>query len=398
MSTLQSIRDLQLEGRAVLLRVDFNVPIKEGRITSDARIRAVLPTIEHALSNGARLVLASHLGRPKGQRKPEFGLEPVAARLSELVGKDVILADDCIGDGVKRLVKDLKPGSLMLLENLRFHAGEEKNEVGFSRELAAPFEVYVNDAFGACHRAHASVVGAVQHIEARAAGFLLEQEVKALGTLVAEPGRPFVAVIGGAKVADKVGVLNALLSRVDAMCIGGAMAYTFLKARGAEVGASKWEGDKLHVAADIMKRARHRNVELLLPTDHVVGEVFDEATNAKIIADEDVPEGMLGLDIGPQTRAAFAKVIAGAKTVFWNGPMGVFEWTKFAGGTRAVADAVAASKGFTVVGGGDSVAAIESMGVADKVGHVSTGGGASMEFIELEGKLPGIEALRGKFS
>ena len=398
MKTLPSIRDLKLEGRAVFMRVDFNVPMEGKEITSDARIRAALPTIEHALKSGARLALASHLGRPKGKKNPEFSMEPVADRLSQLLGgKDVVMADDCIGDGVGGLVHNLRPGQVLMLENLRFHKEEEDNDAEFSKKLAAPFEVYINDAFGASHRAHASIVGMTKYVKELAAGFLLEAEVKAIGKILEGAEKPFVAVVGGAKVADKLGVLNALIQRVNTLCIGGAMAYTFLKARGVEVGASKWEGDKLQTATEIMKRAKARDVELLLPTDHVVADVFDENATATIVTDEDVPEGKMGLDIGPETRKKYADVVANAKTVFWNGPMGVFEWDKFAKGTNAVAESVAACKGYTVVGGGDSVAAIEKAGVEKHVKHISTGGGASLELLEL-GTLPGIDALFGKTS
>lgn len=397
MKTIPSIRELSLDGRAVFLRLDLNVPLEDGVITSDARIRAALPTIEYALKGGARLAVASHLGRPKGQRKKEYSLEPVAARLSELLSQDVLFADDCIGDGVKGLVRELRPGQILLLENLRYHDAEEKNEPGFAKSLAEPYDVYVNDAFGASHRAHASIVGMVKYFETKAAGLLMEKEVDALSRIVGEPARPFVAVVGGAKVADKVGVLNALIGKVDALCIGGAMAYTFLKARGEEIGNSKWEGDKLRVATEVMKRAHDRDVQLLLPVDHVVAPVFDEAAPATVVLSDQIPEGSMGLDIGPQTRREYAAKIAGAKTVFWNGPMGVFEWEQFSKGTKAIAEAVAACEGYTVVGGGDSVAAVEAAGVAERIEHISTGGGASLEMIEL-GTLPGIEALFGKIA
>ncbi|MBI5510538.1 MAG: phosphoglycerate kinase [Deltaproteobacteria bacterium] len=393
---MKSIRDLNLEDRAVFMRLDLNVPIKDGKIKSDARIRAALPTIKHALEQGAKVALASHLGRPKKKSK-EDSLEPVGVRLSELLDQEVTFADDCIGDGVKKLVRDMRPGKVVLLENLRFHAAEEKNDPGFAKELAAPYSVYINDAFGSSHRAHASIVGMVKLIEERAAGFLMEAEVKALSRLLEAPAKPFVAVIGGAKVADKVGVLNALLTRVDAICIGGAMAYTFMKARGDDVGASKVEADKAYVAKEILERAASRNVALLLPEDHVVGDRFDENTKVATLGQKNIPAGKLGLDIGPKTRDQFVARLATARTVFWNGPMGVFEWKSCAAGTMGIARALAESSAFTVVGGGDSVAALEAAGVVDKIGHVSTGGGASLELLEL-GTLPGIEALRGRFA
>lgn len=395
MKQLPNIRDLKLEGRSVFLRLDLNVPLNGTTVTSDARILAALPTIKYAMAQGARVALASHLGRPKGKPTPEFSLDPVGMRLSELLHQDVLLADDCIGDGVKGLLRDLRPGTLMLLENLRFHAAEEANDVEFARALAAPFDVYVNDAFGASHRAHASIVGMVKHFKDRAAGLLMEKEVNSLGGLLDAPKKPFVAVVGGAKVADKVGVLESLLSKVDVLCIGGAMAYTFLKALGAETGVSRVEADKVRVATEVMKRAKDRGVQLLLPVDHIAAREFSESANAIAVPTQSIPSDLMGLDIGQATRTLYANKIKEAATVFWNGPMGVFEWDKFAAGTRGVAEAVATCSGFTVVGGGDSVAAIETMGVVDKISHVSTGGGASLELIQF-GTLPGIEALRGK--
>jgi phosphoglycerate kinase len=392
MTTVKNIRDLSLDGRAVFMRLDLNVPLDGGVIMTDARIRAALPTIRHALDAGARLALASHLGRPKGQRTPDATLEPVGARLSELLDKEVMFADDCIGDGVKKMVAQTGPGGVLLLENLRFHAGEKANDSGFAKQLAAPFDVYINDAFGASHRSHASIVGMVAGFEDKAIGFLLEKEIAALGNLLDNPKRPFVAVVGGAKVADKVGVLNALLSRVDAICVGGAMAYTFLKARGAKIGASRCEADKLHVARETLERARLRNVEILLPEDHVTATAFEQDAKATMVAAADLPDGAIGLDIGPQTRTRYAERVGAAQTVFWNGPMGVFEWEKFAGGTLAVGEAVANSGAYSVVGGGHSVAAVEQAGVADAISHVSTGGGASLEFLQ-QGTLPGLQAL-----
>ena len=393
---LPSIQDLDLNNRAVFMRLDLNVPLKDGKITSDARIQAALPTIRYALEKGAKLAIASHLGRPKGKFKKEDSLEPVGAHLSELLKQEVLLSEDCIGDGVKGLMRDLRPGGILLLENLRFHNEEEANDVAFARQLAAPFEVYINDAFGASHRAHASIVGMVKNIATCGAGFLLEKEVNALQTLLHEPKKPFVAIVGGAKVSDKVGVLEALLGRVTTLCIGGAMAYTFLKAQDHDCGKSKIEDDKLHVASDVIKRAKARGVELMLPTDHVCASDFAESAAPTVVTTPAIPAHLMGLDIGPDTRAAYVARVHSAATVFWNGPMGVFEWDRFAAGTRAVAAAVAKNPGYTVVGGGDSVAAIEQAGVADKIKHVSTGGGASLELLQY-GTLPGIEALHGKF-
>lgn len=393
MNPLRTLKDLDLDGRRALLRLDLNVPLRDGVITSDARIRAALPTIRHAMDAGAKVALCSHLGRPKGQRDPQYSLEPVGARLSELLERDVLLADDCIGDGVRTMASRMQMDAPVLLENLRFHGGETSNDPAFARALAAPFDTFINDAFGACHRAHASIVGVVPHVEQVAAGFLLEKEVQALGRLLENPERPFVAVVGGAKVSDKLGVLQALLTRVDTLCIGGAMAYTFLKAKDGQVGDSRVEKDKLRVAREVMERAQAREVRLVLPVDHVVAGRFDENAKPEGVDNVDIPEGRMGLDIGPQSRERLATYLGAAKTVFWNGPMGVFEWKAFAAGTRAVAEAVAQTEAYTVVGGGDSVAAVEEMGVADSVDHISTGGGASLELIE-KGTLPGLDVLR----
>ncbi len=391
MRPLAKVSELELADRAVFLRLDLNVPMADGKITSDARIRAALPTIEYLLAQGAQVALASHFGRPKGKRDPKYSLEPVGVRLSEILARDVVLADDCVGDGVKRLVRELRPGGLVLLENLRFHAGEEKNDSQFAKALAAPFAVYVNDAFGASHRAHASIVGMVESFHERGAGLLLVREVEALSQLIDKPARPFVAVVGGAKVSDKVGALGALLSHVDHILVGGAMAYTLLKAGGQSVGKSHIEADKLYVARELLARAEVRGIKIVLPEDHVVAERFAADATPKI--SPIVPENCMGLDIGPRTRERFADLIRGAATVFFNGPMGVFEWPSYAAGTLAVAEAVAACAGYTVVGGGDSVAAVEQAGVADRVKHVSTGGGAALEFLEL-GTLPGLDVLR----
>lgn len=391
---MPSITEVELDGQRVFMRLDLNVPMKGGVITSDARIQAALPTVRYALDHGAKLMLASHLGRPKGQRQPALTLEPVALRLSELLDRDVMFAEDCIGDGVGGLLREMSSGAVAVLENLRFHPGEESADSEFARKLAAPFQVYINDAFGASHRAHASIVGIVEHVEQAAAGFLLAKEVKALEQVLNEAQRPFVAVIGGAKVSDKIGVLRALVSRVDTICVGGAMAYTFLKAQGQPVGNSRVEEDQVHVAAEVLQRARNRKVQLLLPSDHVASESFYEnSTPVHIAKGLPIADNLMGLDIGPETRSAYVSAISAARTVFWNGPMGVFEWQAYSRGTLAVAEAVADAEAYSVVGGGDSVAAIEAAGVKDRVSHVSTGGGASLEFLEL-GQLPGLNALR----
>jgi phosphoglycerate kinase len=396
MKTIHSVSDINFEGRHVFLRVDFNVPMQKGVILSDARIKAVLPTIQYIVEKGGNVALASHLGRPNGKRKPEFSLEAVGARLAQLLNREVVLADDCIGDGVKALVRGAHLDAVILLENLRFHAEEEANDAEFSKALAAPFDVYINDAFGASHRAHASIVGMVKHfaLRDRGAGFLLGKEFQALTQLLHEPARPFVAVVGGAKVSDKVGVLESLLKRVNTICIGGAMAYTFLKARNVEVGASRVEEDKVRIAKEILHRAKDRDVEIVLPVDHIAANSFDENATPTLVTQANMPEGLMGLDIGPVTRRHFSEVIAKAATVFWNGPMGVFEWERYAAGTRAIAQAMAETSAFTVVGGGDSVAAVEAANVADKMGHISTGGGASLELLQYE-TLPGLEALKG---
>lgn len=393
MKPMRTLQDLELEGRAVFVRLDLNVPLKDGVITSDARIRAALPTLRHILDAGGRVAVASHLGRPKGKRTPEASLEPVGLRLSELLEQEVILAEDVTGDGVRGLLRDARPKSLILLENLRFHAEEEANDPNFARALAAPFDVYVNDAFGASHRAHTSIVGMVKHFKNFGAGLLLQQEVAALQRLIHAPEKPFVAIVGGAKVSDKLGVLESLLSKVDTLMIGGAMAYTFLKARGHHVGKSRFEEDKLRTAQAILTRAEQRGTRLLLPTDHMAAPEFDAHAKATLVSQTDLPEHLMGLDIGPDTRRRYTEALQSAQTLFWNGPMGVFEWKNFAAGTLSVAHAVASAPGYTVVGGGDSVAAIEQAGVQERIDHVSTGGGASLELIEF-GKLPGIEVLR----
>ncbi len=390
--TIRQLEDLKLGGRRVFCRVDFNVPLDGGRVTDDTRIRKALPTIEHILEQGGRLVLASHLGRPKGKREPSLSLEPAAAVLAELLGiGEVTLCDDCIGDGPRKVVSDLRDGQVALLENLRFHPGEKANDENFARELAKLCDVYVNDAFGAAHRAHASVDALPRLIGEKGAGRLMQQELDALSKLRNEPQRPYVAVLGGAKVSDKIDVLEELRTKVDTLIIGGAMANTFLAAAGHDMGKSLVEEDKLPLARALLQKAEVSDVELLLPTDLVVADRLEAGAGEAVGLDG--VDGRMALDIGPESAALFADRVRRAETVFWNGPMGLFENAAFAKGTLTVAEAMAACPGYAVVGGGDSVAAVQQMGLADKMGHVSTGGGASLEY--LEGKpLPGVEALR----
>lgn len=385
-----SIRDLDLTGKRVFMRVDFNVPLAPGgqEITSDKRIRAALPTIQYALGKGAALVLASHLGRPKGKPNPEMSLKPVAQRLGELLGKPVAMAPDCIGEEVEKMLP--KPGEVLLLENLRFHAEEEKNDPEFSKKLARLGDVYVNDAFGTAHRAHASTVGIIEFLKPAAAGLLMEKELEYLEKCTANPERPCVGILGGAKVSDKIEVIENLLKFADRLLIGGAMAYTFLKSQGKPAGKSLVEEDKLELAKGLLEKAGER---ILLPCDHVVAEVLEENAPSEVV--EEIPGGKMGLDIGPKTREAYAAAIRSAKTIIWNGPMGVFEKKPFDAGTVAVAKAVAESGALSVVGGGDSEKAVKSAGVADKISHISTGGGASLEY--LSGLvLPGVAALTDK--
>ncbi len=386
MSTL-SIKDLDLAGKRVFIRVDFNVPLAAGgrEITSDKRIRASLPTIKYALEKGAGLILASHLGRPKGKPNPEMSLKPIAAKLSELLGKPVAMAPDCVGPAVEAMLP--KPGEMLLLENLRFHAEEEKNDPEFSKQLAKLCDVYVNDAFGSAHRAHASTVGMIAYVKQAAAGLLMDKEIEYLTKAVKNPARPCVAILGGAKVSDKIEVIQNLMKVVDKLMIGGAMAYTFLRARGEGTGKSLVEEDKIDLASELMAQAGDK---LMLPVDHVVAAELKAGVATQVV--DKVPDGLMGLDIGPKTVAAYEQVIGGAKTVIWNGPMGVFETPPFDKGTVALAKAVAASGAVSVVGGGDSEKAIKSAGVSDKISHISTGGGASLEF--LAGiELPGVAAV-----
>lgn len=391
---IKYIDELPIAEKRVFVRVDFNVAFDESqKISDDTRIRAALPTIRYALGQNAKLILASHLGRPKGKPNPKYSMKPVAERLSELLGDvDVILPEDCVGDAVKKLAGELLPGQVMLLENLRFHAEEEANDDAFSKQLAQLAEVYINDAFGAAHRAHASTAGMVRLVPVRGAGFLMRAEVEALSKILKNPARPFVALLGGAKVSDKLGVVENLMNICDNLLVGGGMAYTFLKAKGVSVGKSLVEEDKIHAARRILERAETRGIQILLPLDHTVALVLEASAVPLKTDGADIPNNMIGLDIGPKTVSAFASVIAKAKTVFWNGPMGVFEMTPFSAGTEQMALAIAESGAVSVVGGGDSVAAITKAGLEKRITHISTGGGASLEF--LEGKsLPGITAL-----
>jgi phosphoglycerate kinase len=390
----RSVTVLNLSGKKAFIRVDFNVPIKDGRISDDTRIRASLPTIQFALEQGATVILASHLGRPKGKPNPEYSLRPVAARLSELIGRPVEFAEDSVGEPAERAIAKAGKGGVILLENLRFHAEEEKNDPAFAKQLAALADVYVNDAFGSAHRAHASTEGIVHQVTEAAAGLLMAKEVEYLGRVLEHPERPFVAILGGAKVSDKLEVIENLIPRVDALLIGGAMAYTFFKARGVPVGKSLVEADLLDTARDVERRAKERGLRLELPTDHVVAPKLEAGAPAETLAVGDPAIGeRMGLDIGPRTVQSYRDVIAGAKTMIWNGPMGVFEIDAFANGTLEVARAVASVKGTTVIGGGDSIAAVTKAGVTDRITHISTGGGASLEFLGGR-KLPGVEALK----
>lgn len=390
-----TLKDIQTAGKRVFVRCDFNVPVdKAGSITDDTRIRAALPTIQYLIESGAKVILASHFGRPKDGPVDEFRLTAVAARLSKLLGKPVIKTDDCIGAEAEAAVAAMKPGDVVLLENVRFHKEEEKNDPAFAAKLAALADVYVNDAFGTAHRAHASTAGIAAFLPA-AAGFLLQKELDFMGKAITDPDRPFVAILGGAKVSDKIGVINNLIDKCDVLLIGGGMAYTFFAAKGYGIGKSLLDAPNVETAKQMLAKAEAKGVKLLLPVDTTVADAFSNDANFKVVPSSEIPEGWQGLDIGPETQRLFADAIAGAKTVIWNGPMGVFEMPNFAKGTIAVAEAMAASSAITIVGGGDSAAAMEQLGFADRISHISTGGGASLEF--LEGKaLPGVTALTDK--
>ena len=393
----KTIRDVNVEGKRVFVRCDFNVPLDEnGKITDENRIQGALPTIKYLLDHGAKVVLASHLGRPKNGPEAKFSLKPVAERLNQLLGGKVTMANDVIGEDAQKKVTALKNGEAVLLENVRFHKEEEKNDPEFAKKLASFADIFVNDAFGTAHRAHASTEGISHFVKTSVAGFLIEKELKVMGGALADPKRPFVAILGGAKVSDKIGVINNLLEKVDKLLIGGAMAYTFIVAKGGKVGMSKLEADKVDLAKELLEKAKAKGVELYLPVDTVIAQEFKADAESKVCETMAIPDGWEGLDIGPKTAELFAGVIKTAKTVIWNGPMGVFEFPKFAVGTKAVAQALADNpEAITIIGGGDSAAAIEQLGYADKVTHISTGGGASLEF--LEGKvLPGIACLNDK--
>lgn len=392
----KTVEDIDVKGKKVLVRCDFNVPLKDGVITNDKRIVAALPTIKYLIENGAKVILCSHLGRPKGEYKPEFSLAPVAAKLSEYLGQDVKLAEDenVVGENAKAMAEALEDGQVMLLENVRYRKEETKNEENFSKELASLAEIFVNDAFGTAHRAHCSTTGVASYLPA-VCGYLIQKEIKFMGGALEDPKRPLVAILGGAKVSDKIGVITNLLDKCDTLIIGGGMAYTFMKAMGYEVGTSLLEADQVENAGQMMKDAEAKGVKFLIPVDNKVGKEYAEDTEAKIVDSDDIPDGWMGLDIGPETQKIFADAIKGAGTVIWNGPMGVSEWDNFASGTITVAKAVADSGAISIVGGGDSVAAVTKLGFSDKMSHISTGGGASLEF--LEGKeLPGIAALEDK--
>lgn len=390
----KSVEDIDVAGKRVLVRCDFNVKMENGVITSDKRIVASLPTIEYLINHNARVILCSHLGRPKGEFNPEFSLAPVAVRLSELLGREVKMAKDVVGESAKELAANLKDGEVMLLENVRFHKEETKNDPEFSKALASLAEIYVNDAFGSAHRAHSSTTGVADYLPA-VCGYLIQKEIAFIGGALANPKRPLVAILGGAKVSDKIGVITNLLDKVDTLIVGGGMAYTFMKSLGYSIGTSICEDDRVEDAKKMMEDAKVKGVKFLIPVDNKVGKEYKPDTEAMVVDSDNLPDGWMGLDIGPKTQALFCDAVKDAGTVIWNGPMGVSEWDNFASGTIAVAKAVADSGAISIIGGGDSAAAVQKLGFADKMSHISTGGGASLEF--LEGKdLPGIVALNDK--
>ena len=390
----KTVEDLQVAGKKVLVRCDFNVKMENGVITSDKRIVASLPTIKYLIENGAKVILCSHLGRPKCEVVPEFSLAPVAARLSELLGQEVKMAKDVVGESAQALAANLKDGEVLLLENVRYEKGETKNDPELSKKFADLAELYVNDAFGSAHRAHSSTAGVAEYLPA-ACGYLIQKEIEFIGGALENPKRPLVAILGGAKVSDKIGVITNLIDKCDTLIIGGGMAYTFMKSHGYNIGTSHLEADKVELAAEMMKKAEEKGVKFLIPVDNKVGKEYAPDTETMVVDSDKIPDGWMGLDIGPKTQAIFADAVKDAGTVIWNGPMGVSEWEAFASGTVAVATAIADSEAISIIGGGDSAAAIQKLGFADKMSHISTGGGASLEY--LEGKvLPGIAALNEK--
>ncbi|HSU87494.1 MAG TPA: phosphoglycerate kinase [Terriglobia bacterium] len=389
-----SISDLDLKGKRVFMRVDFNVPLADGKITDDTRIKAALPSIRYVIEKSGKLILASHLGRPKGKPEPKYSLKPVAAQLAELLAKQVQFGPDCVGPEVEKMVAALKPGDALLLENLRFHAEEEKNDPGFAKQLAALCDVYINDAFGAAHRAHASTAGIVAYVKQAAAGFLMQKEIESLTYALTKAEKPYVAIVGGAKISDKIELVENFINIANTILIGGAMAYTFFRAKGLATGKSLVEIDKIDLAKDLLAKASQKNVAIELPVDHVIAPGLDSATSQVTPVDR-TPADQMGLDIGPETIRRYSKIVSRAKTIVWNGPMGVFENPKFSQGTFAIARAIAESKAFSIVGGGDSAAAVAQSGMESKITHISTGGGATLEFLSGR-KLPGVEVLRDK--
>ncbi len=390
----KSVEDIDVRGKKVLVRCDFNVPLKDGVITDENRITGALPTIKYLIDHEAKVILCSHLGRPKGEFNMKYSLAPVAKRLSERLGKEVPLAADVVGEDAQAKAAALKNGDVMLLENVRFHAEEEKNDPEFSKKLASLAEIFVNDAFGTAHRAHSSTAGVADYLPA-VCGYLIQKEISVMGKALEDPVRPFVAILGGAKVSDKIGVINNLIDKVDMLIIGGGMAYTFFRALGSSIGTSICENDKIDLALSLIKKAHEKGVSFLLPVDNIIGREYKEDTTFMRIYSDSIPDGWMGLDIGEKTQELFAKSLIGAGTIVWNGPMGVSEWENFASGTRTVAKAVAESGAISIIGGGDSAAAVEQLGYADKMTHVSTGGGASLEFLEGR-ELPGIACLLDK--